>query len=329
MPTPAKTKKKSKSARIFSGIFYGLICLGALAVGTGAGWMNKSPLMVKMAMAQVFHQDPKDVFNSKETTVLILGCDEDRYYGGKQILNHQARSDMMLLAKLDFEHNRVGAVSIPRDLWVDPPGYSGHKINAYHAIGGPDLSKYAVEYALDVKIDRVLVLNFEAFQEMIDLVGGIDIYVPKDMKYTDKAGGLFIDLEQGRHKLTGYQAMGFVRFRKSDSDFARAERQRDLMLAFKSAVAKNPAQLTAVVEKASEMLGGGFTDEELATLSVFMRGIKSDNIKMGAVPVVERSRSSYTLDVDRSKIDETLQEHYLRPAPLQSASSQSRTRNEL
>jgi LCP family protein required for cell wall assembly len=311
MAVTREKKKKSKARRIFGGIFYTLFCFVALALGSGAGWVNKSPVLVNILRENIRPSNPNDVFAKDSLTVLLLGCDKDLYYGGKQVLKQEARSDMMLVAKFDFKTNRVGGISIPRDLWCELPGYRGHKINAYHAMGGPELSKQAVEYMTGISIDRVLVLNFDAFQEMVDMVGGVEVFVPRDMKYTDRAGGLFIDLKKGRQKLDGYDAMCFVRFRKADSDFARTDRQRDFMLAFKQAIMGNPAQLPAVLEKASETIGNGLSETELATLSTFMRKVKSDNIKMGLLPVTEGSGTNLNLDVH--KLDETLRMYYLKP----------------
>lgn len=62
--------------------------------------------------------------------------------------------------------------------------------------------------------DRTIVLNFKAFQELIDLLGGIEVFIQKDMVYKDVRGGLDIDLKKGRHNLNGVDAMGHVRFRK-------------------------------------------------------------------------------------------------------------------
>lgn len=319
MPTEVK-RKKSTAGRVLGALWYLVVCALFLGIGSAAGWVATSPILTNMVLTRIGLRtaEPRTVFDSNEMTVLVLGCDEDRYYGGKQILRTAARSDMMLLAKFDFENNRVGGVSIPRDLWVNLPGYSGHKINAYHAIGGPDLAKQAVEHILGVQIDRVMVLNYEAFKDMIDMVGGVEVYIPKNMDYDDVRGGLHIHLKKGRRTLTGYDAMGFIRFRHSDSDFARIDRQRDLMLAFKRQVLQDPAALPAVVEKAAEVMNGEFNTDEISALSVFMNRVKNDNIKMGTLPVFEGSGTNLILDT--AKVEETLQTHYILSRTTRTAS---------
>ncbi len=295
--------------RVLGGLYYGLICVAALAVGIGSRWLYDGPVLLQWAKQTLFNTQPADVFNSESVTLLILGCDEDRSPGGRKVLRQNARSDMMLVAKIDFANKRIGGVSIPRDLQVQLPGYRAQKINAYHSIGGKDLAKRAAEMVLGINIDRVIVLNYLAFQEMVNIVGGVDIYVPKNMRWTDRAGDLYINLKKGRQKLNGYQAMCFVRFRHSDSDFMRMERQRDFMLALKEAVASSPGLLSAVTNKAAEVLGGELSSDELAALGRFAQKVPSDSIKLASVPVREGSGTNLLLnDWELAKV---LRENYI------------------
>lgn len=281
--------------------------------------VKQSPTLTALFDQRFRGVKPQQVFQtSGAVTMLILGCDEDRYYGGKQILSTAARSDMMLLARMDFTNKKITAVSIPRDIVVELPGFRRHRINAYHSLGkdaeeGRELSKRAVEYLLGVSIDRVIDLNYTAFQEMVDIVGGVEMFVAKDMKYTDKAGGLFIDLKAGRQTLNGEDAMGFVRYRKGDSDFERQNRQKELLMAFKQKVMTMPGKLPVVTEKARDVLGGVLTASEVAALALFAQEIGNDNVKMGQVPVVDlEGGNRYDLTVDRTKVEEVLRMHNFR-----------------
>jgi anionic cell wall polymer biosynthesis LytR-Cps2A-Psr (LCP) family protein len=144
---------------------------------------------------------------------------------------------------------------------------------------------------------------------MVDLVGGVEIYVPKRMKYTDRRGGLFIDFKPGRRMLDGYDAMCFVRYRHGDSDFKRQDRQKDFMLAFREAALEHPTQIPKIANKAVDVLGKALTAEELASLVMFARGIASDNISLGMVPTVPASGSD--LRVDSSQLEQVLRDHHL------------------
>lgn len=301
--------------RILGGLVYSTLLVAVLAGAAVAGWVGQSKVASAVARQMVAQTTPQQVFNGKRAfTLLILGCDEDRYYGGKQILKTNARSDMMLVVRLDFERKRITGLSIPRDLIVRLPGYRSHKINAYHVLGGAELSQRAVEYVLGVPIDRTTELNYKAFQEMVDLVGGVEMYIPKALKYTDRRGGLFVDLKPGRQVLDGYEAMGFVRIRHSDSDFARQQRQKDFMLGFKDAMMAKPGLITLVADKARDVMGDKLSAEEVAALVLFARKVGNDNVKMGQLPVVEAG--GYNLALDEAKLPDTLREYNLVPAEL-------------
>ena len=211
-----------------------------------------------------------------------------------------------MVARMDFRSNIIGAVSVPRDTWCDLPGYQPGKINKFHAVGGPELSKRAVEHLLPgVQIDRVVTLDFQAFQDMVDLLGGVEIYVARDMKYHDNWGDLHIDLKKGRQILNGYDAMGYVRDRKGDSDFERQKRHREFMLAMKERMMERLTQAPAIAEKSIELAGNAFTAQEVAALLLFASKVGSDNIRMGQVPVADIP-GTFDLAIIRSELEDAL-----------------------
>lgn len=302
----------STAKKVFGGLFYVLVCAVALMLGTGAQWVSRSPVLLDV-VGQIFGRTPPEkIFNKDEITLLILGCDEDRAYGGKTILRKYARSDVMLVAKIDFKKKRVGGVSIPRDLEVSVPGYMPQKINAYHSIGGKDLAEQAAEQVVGIPIDRTIVINYDAFQKMVDAAGGVTVYVDKKMDYDDDRGHLHVHLKPGRQLLNGYKAMGFVRFRHdSGSDIRRQSRQKDFLIAFKESVKNNPATFPEVTNRAEEVLNGALDSREVAALGLYLRGIPNDNIKLGQVPVVDKPGPGWNLLINESKLREVLEEHYL------------------
>lgn len=317
-----KTIKKTNARSIVGGIFY-IFFLSALVFAGGiAGWLNSSEIIRSTIIQGITKKTPQKVFadsndGGDSLTILILGCDKDLYYGGKQVIHSHARSDMMMVARMDFNRKIVGAISIPRDTLCELPGYRRQKINGYHAKGGPELSKQAVEHLLPgVKIDRVAVLNFDAFVEIVDILGGVELYVPKDMKYNDNAGNLHINLKKGRQQLNGTDALGFVRFRKGsnggDSDFERQKRQKDLMLAIKEKLIKNWTQATNVLDKTVDLSGKAFDSEEIGSLALFMKSVETEKIRMGQIPVVDIP-GTYDLSVDGTKLDKALREFRVVP----------------
>jgi LCP family protein required for cell wall assembly len=311
--------------KVLGGFFYIVFCAVVLSMGSALGWIRQSPLLFKLVEGKIKGSmgiKQANPFEGQDSlTILVLGCDEDRYFGGQQIIRHQARSDMMLVAKLDFKNHRISGISIPRDTLCQVPGYHETKINAYHLLGGPDpdkanaLSKEAVETLLpEIHIDRVMTLNFDTFKEIVDLMGGIDIFVPKDMDYDDTRGHLHIHLKMGRRHLDGDQAEGFVRFRHSDDDFHRTGRQRDFMLAFKDTLFKNWAVAPKVMNKAVDLTGRALNEDEIAALALFSQKVGSDNISMGLLPTVDAG--NFNLRIDDNKATEALRQYHLVDDPL-------------
>ena len=322
---PLEVRKPAKSTplwkKIVGGTFYVVFLLFALLIGSAAGWLNKSDAMKAALPVLLSAFSPKDVFKTNELTILMLGCDEILTPGGGSVTRNKARSDMMLLAKLDFDHKTITGVSIPRDIRVKMPGFAVHKINAFHAIAKAgeeeELTQKAVEYTLPgVHIDRVLTIDYEAFVNMIDLVDGVEVDVDKVMKYTDVAGGLFIDLKPGHQVLDGYDAMCFVRFRKdAGSDLKRQERQKQLLVAVKDRIIQNWTKLPQVLDlgaKAMDMNGS-----EMAALAKFSRSVSKENIQLGQL-ATKNGRGSFLL-LDQRKLSSTLRKYRLLP-PLTNAS---------
>jgi len=305
-------------------VAYGLYLVLALCVGTVAGWIHQSPILGGVIGATLFGRDPKPAFQNKGSVVLLLlGCDEDRFYRGTKlhgsnISRAYARSDMMLLTKLDFDNRKITALSIPRDTMYGFPGEAKHKINWFFSSAPFDkkspvpvlvqraqYTQKAVEGLLPgVHVDQSVVLNFQAFQHLVDIVGGVDVNVPKKMDYDDDAGELHIHLKPGSQHLDGDQAMGFVRFRHdSESDFGRQDRQKQFLLAFKQAVLSNLARLPHVVEDSKDVFNQSLNDDQIVALFSFSRTVPPASIEMGMVPVLERGRQVY---LDNAKVPAAL-----------------------
>jgi len=171
-------------------------------------------------------------------TVLILGIDEraqeDDFW----------RTDTIILATLDPVTMQAGVLSIPRDLWVPIPGYTENRINTAHALGdaydhpggGPALAVETVEYNLGAEIDYYVRINFQAFIDMVDLIGGIDIDVPEpiddDCYPTADYGCEELHFDAGEQHFYGDRVLKYARVRAtSGGDFDRARRQQQVIKA--------------------------------------------------------------------------------------------------
>ena len=150
--------------------------------------------------------------------ILLVG--QDRQAGqGRQ------RSDTMILCSYNPNTNEVSLISFLRDLYVSiPGGYSNNRLNAAYAFGGFPLLYKTLEQNFGVKIDGGVEVDFGGFTELIDLIGGVDIYLTaKEAPYVATS------CKEGMNHLNGRKALNYARIRKIDSDFGRTNRQRTLI----------------------------------------------------------------------------------------------------
>lgn len=324
---PKKPANKTKPGwkRILGGTFYALFILCAFGAGTIGGWISRSPMMMALAQQIFVAKDPSEVFgNKKHLTILMMGVDVDlktvgvRYVGNKVYYKKEpipgsGRADMILVARLDFENNTITGVSIPRDTLCRLPGYRRQKINAYYRFNRKE-SKYglmreAVEDTLPgVKIDRTVSLNYSAFEEIVNDLGGVWIDVKKPMKYDDYFGNIFINFKPGMQKMNGHDSLLFVRFRHTDSDFERQARQKQFLMAMKTAMMQNIAKFPVVLEKSVSLMDEAFTRDEMASVAYFAKNVKQADIQMGRIETLPIRRST-DLRVDQAKLLATLREY--------------------
>ncbi|MCX5750952.1 MAG: LCP family protein [Candidatus Saganbacteria bacterium] len=164
--------------------------------------------------------------------ILLVGKDLIYDIDGK-VISALGNTDTLEIIHINPVTNKILLYSIPRDTVVDIPGYGNHKINAAYNLGGIKLLKESVIKLTGARIDGYIMVNTRFLEETIDILGGIKIYVDKDMDYDDNAAKLHIHLKQGDQKLTGKQAMGFVRFRmEAMGDLSRIDRQQRFMKSF-------------------------------------------------------------------------------------------------
>ncbi len=307
---PIRVREQQRNApfkRKLGVVFYG-IWIAAFAIsGTFAGYLNRSPVAVALAQSVLFNVKPEDTFKSDSLNILLLGCDEDLAPGGLKVPKQAGRADMIMMAHLDFKKKTITGISIPRDTRCQLPGEPSHKLNAYHNLAKPDEAKQkqdeAVEYLTGVTIDKTIVLDYVAFQDLVDAIGGITVTIMDKMDYDDNAGMLHVHFVPGVKKLDGYDAMCYVRFRKdTGGDFKRTERQRQLLMAFKGEVVKKWKNLPEIIEQGVKVLGENtFSNTEVAGLAIFAKGVAQKDIKMLRLPTVPGRGSFEELDLKNAK----------------------------
>jgi LCP family protein required for cell wall assembly len=175
---------------------------------------------------------------TKPTTILLLGTDAAPGEA-RRGLRH---SDSMMLVRTDPDLHRMYYLSIPRDLWVEIPGYGTDRINTSYQVGGAPLAIRTVRSLTGIDIDHVVIVDFKRFKELIDSIGGIDITVPRAIHSNrfecpyDATGCASWDgwrFAKGRQHMDGRRALVYSRIREnrldpSDNDITRAERQQQV-----------------------------------------------------------------------------------------------------
>jgi len=185
---------------------------------------------------------------SHSTVVLMLGTDNAQVAGRTGDMH----SDSIMLLRTDPSHHRLYYLSIPRDIEVPIPGHGTQKINAAFQDGGATLAIQTIRRFTGLPVNHVVVVNFGAFKDLIDAIGGIDIDVPKpirsnrfDCPYSTQArceqwqGWRFA---KGNQHLNGERALVYSRIREnqldpSESDVTRGARQQAVIDAVTSKLA--------------------------------------------------------------------------------------------
>lgn len=221
-------------------------------------WWNKignifsssvSKINRKDTGAELQRQFPPPPKEAERLDILVLGIrGQDDPDGG-------LLSDSIILISFNKETKQALITSIPRDLYVEMPGLLKGKINEIYEVGltqkNPlDFTKKIFSRLTGVFIDNIVVFDFQSFQAIIDTVGGVDLNLKKPFEEKTQWGYTF-SLPAGPNHFDGPTALYYVRSRYSSSDFDRARRQQEVILAIKKKVLslellKNPSQVIAL-----------------------------------------------------------------------------------
>ncbi len=167
--------------------------------------------------------------NDNHVRFLLLGIDSKDYNQVSSV-----RSDTIMIVDMNTSSGEINIISIPRDTRATIEGRkSPEKINHSFAYGGPELTLATVRNLLGIELDQYVLADYKLVSDFVDLIGGVEIYVPMDMKYSDPVADppLHIDLKEGDQTLDGDKALQYLRFRKGykDADLGRVRAQQDFM----------------------------------------------------------------------------------------------------
>ena len=241
-------------------------------------------------------------WSSKErVNVILLGT--DRRENEPDI----TRTDTILIVSIDPVTKSAGVLSLPRDLWVNIPGYGFERINTAFEIGeyqkkggGPALLRRTLEGLLGVPMHHYALVGFTGFRKVVDQLGGVVVDVERPFRDDEFPQGNYgtrrILFQAGLQRLDGEQALWYVRSRHADSDFGRNRRQRQFLLAVRqqalqlNMLPKAPAMLASVMDsvttdlRASEILSLVRVAKDVETSRLTSRAIDESMVNPWMTP---------------------------------------------
>jgi polyisoprenyl-teichoic acid--peptidoglycan teichoic acid transferase len=217
-----------------------IVVLSAAATAT-AGLLQVDELRKKINLSPALSAEVDEALTRADVggprTFLLIGSDK-RYVFKKT--GEPPRSDTMMLVRLDPDKAATTLLSIPRDLKVGIPGHGERKVNEAFSLGGSKLVVETLTHLLDIPINHVVNVRFDAFAQGVNQLGCI--YVDVDQRYFNdntQAGEKYaaIDIQPGYQRLCGQDSLAYVRYRHTDSDLVRNARQQDFLRQAKQQIA--------------------------------------------------------------------------------------------
>jgi LCP family protein required for cell wall assembly len=235
---------------------------------------------------------PKKWAGTDRVTILVMGIDRRKGEAEKGYL-----TDTLMLVTVDPVAQTAGMLSVPRDLWVEVPGYGVDTINTanrtgdYYSYpgGGPALALKTVQHNLGVTVNYYVRLDFTAFETLIDAIGGIDVEVAEDIadpQYPDGSYGYEpFYLSAGPQHLNGHDALRYARTRHDSSDIDRARRQQQVVMAVRNKILnlkmlpKLITQAPALYQTLNESVQTDLSLDQIISLALLAQDIPTENIR--------------------------------------------------
>jgi LCP family protein required for cell wall assembly len=302
---------------------YGMVYRGANAwAGLAAKVLAPVAGATARGVSTTFEPPP---WNGRDRlNVLVLGIDSRGVPGDTQ------NTDTMIVLSLDPVNRTAAMLSVPRDTLVPIPGHGSEKVNAAFAIGGPDLAQKTIEALLGIQINSYALINFQAFTEIVDSVGGalVDVKRPiRDEAYpTADFGVERLNIQPGPQLMSGDAALKYARSRHDSNDFSRAKRQQDVISAIRARLSTDGmlGRIPSIVNDVGSAVETNFDPANILALAGLGGGIPSSDIKSevllpcgGDSPHCELAEDNtpagYYLIPDRSKIANIVAELFYDP----------------
>lgn len=274
---------------LLGGIWFGFKFYKDISKLTG----DNNPL----ALLGIFHAVPLKNQDGRVNILVAGNSADDVGHNGADL------TDSIMVLSVDTTNNTALILSVPRDLWVNIPGYGYGKINAAITAGGMNKLQEVIQNTLNVPIDYQVLVNYGAFRDLVNAVGGISIDIQSsdprgiydpNLDYTSKSCCALANYPNGWVKLDGQQALDLARARGdpspygiaygfADGDFDRTEHQRQMLLAVKNkasqgSVIANPFKVSKLVDAVGNNIKTNLKLDEIETLYTYMKKVNDNNI---------------------------------------------------
>lgn len=288
-----KNVKKQKKRRIHPFIkgFFGCILVVVILAGS-VSFVFGSVFHNKLNYEEIESVSREPFKEEGVKNILLIGNDS-------RTEDESGRSDAMILVSISSKTNSIHMTSLLRDIYVDIPGNGGNRLNAAYAYGGAELLMETLEENFGIEVNRYMLVNFQAFANVVDAVGGVDLEVTnEEVQYingylveynqlTGKPEGTdYLDTSlSGNIHLNGPQALAYCRNRYIGTDFARTERQRKVLNA---AIRKMPvAMLTngsELIDSLAANVTTNLTKSEVSGLMMQAPRMLNYDLVQGTIP---------------------------------------------
>lgn len=243
-------------------LFIAFLLVGSIAVSAAGYWWYTSRVA----------SPPLD----ERVHVLVLGLD---YVPGATA----RRSDTIFVASL--REGDVRLLAIPRDTHVKFPDGRVEKVNAAYAFGGAELARKVISTFLGIEIKYYIVIDYDGFEKLVDLMGGVTLNVEKPLK--DDKTKPPIDIAAGTQKLNGKMALGYIRYRDNvTGDLGRLQRQRQLIEALlrQGVREKSLNNLQQLVTTAQQYIETNLAPVSLYRLAQRLQTLRPEQVQIKQIP---------------------------------------------
>ena len=250
--------------------------------------LNKMDRESAVNLSEAVEGEENLTSDDKIINILLIGADK------RESWSESGRSDTVMIATLDMKHKQLKLTSLMRDMWVEIPGYGNHKFNAAYSYGGVSLLYRTIAVNFGLKLDGYAVVDFKAFQEVIDAMDGVEIELTREeyeylveayKRHPEVKNGL----QPGKNIMNGAQALAYSRVRQvGRSDFRRTERQRTVIQSmFTKVKSMSMGEIKRLAEKMLPNIVTDLSNEQIYSYMFSVLTMGTTEIKQFRIPTDE------------------------------------------